>query len=299
MEVEMLTQKRKKIYISDIMIYFVTILLMLLCLLPLLNVVATSFSSSAAATAGKVGILPVDFTLNAYRKILDDHQFWRSFMISVIRVVLGTTLNLIVLITMAYPLSKSKKDFYSQGIYIKFVLFAMLFNGGMVPLFMVVNRLGLLNSIWALILPGAVGVGNVILLMNFFRSVPKALEEAAEIDGANPLQILLHIFLPASKPCLATICLFCIVGHWNDYFSGILYISKTSNYPLQTYIQLISASFDLSKVTDIEKLKQYLSISARTLNSAKIVISVIPLLIIYPALQKYFTTGLVVGAVKE
>ncbi|MBB5195803.1 putative aldouronate transport system permease protein [Anaerocolumna cellulosilytica] len=296
---KMQIQKRKKLYISDVMIYLTAVLLMLLCLLPLLNVVATSFSSSAAATAGKVGILPVGFTLNAYRKILDDQQFWRSFMISVIRVVLGTILNLVLVITMAYPLSKSRREFHSQGIYIKFVLFAMLFNGGMVPLFMVVNKLGLLNSIWALILPGAVGVGNVILLMNFFRSVPKSLEEAAEIDGANPLQILINIFLPASKPCLATICLFSIVGHWNDYFSGILYISKTSNYPLQTYIQLISAAFDLSKVTDIEKLKQYLSISTRTLNSAKIVISVIPLLIIYPALQKYFTTGLVVGAVKE
>ncbi|PXV91214.1 putative aldouronate transport system permease protein [Lachnotalea glycerini] len=292
-------KKRKRLHTSDILIDIVTFILMLLCLLPLMNVVATSFSSSAAATAGKVGILPVDFTVNAYRKILDDHQFWRSFMISVVRVILGTALNIALVVTMAYPLSKNRREFYAQGIYIKFVLFAMLFNGGMVPLFMIVNKLGLLNSIWSLVLPQAVGVGNVILLMNFFRSVPKSLEEAAEIDGANPVQILTYIFLPASKPCIATICLFCIVGHWNDYFSGILYISKTSNYPLQTYIQLISATFDLSKVTDIEKLKQYLMVSTRTLNSAKIVISVIPLLIIYPLLQKYFTTGLVVGAVKE
>lgn len=291
--------KSKKIHISDIIIYFITLLLTLLCLLPLMNVVATSFSSSAAATAGKVGVIPVNFTLNAYHKILNDHQFWRSFMISVVRVVLGTFLNIALVITMAYPLSKNKREFHAQGIYMKFVLFAMLFSGGMVPLFMVVNKLGLLNTIWSLVLPGAVGVGNVILLMNFFRSVPKSLEEAAEIDGANPIQVLIHIFLPASKPCLATICLFCIVGHWNDYFSGILYISKTSNYPLQTYIQLISATFDMSKVTDIEKLKQYLLISTRTLNSAKIVVSVIPLLVIYPVLQKYFTTGLVVGAVKE
>ncbi|BCN31489.1 carbohydrate ABC transporter permease [Anaeromicropila herbilytica] len=295
----MQVKKRKRIHIADVIIYFIILVLTLLCLLPLLNVVATSFSSSAAATAGKVGIFPVDFTLNAYHKILEDHQLWRSFMISIIRVILGTSLNLLFVITMAYPLSKNKREFHAQGIYMKFVLFAMLFSGGMVPLFMVVNKLGLLNTIWSLILPGAVGVGNVILLMNFFRSVPKSLEEAAEIDGANPIQVLNHVFLPASKPCLATICLFCIVGHWNDYFSGILYISKTTNYPLQTYIQLISAQFDLSKVTDIEKLKQYLLISTRTLNSAKIVISVVPLLIIYPVLQKYFTTGLVVGAVKE
>lgn len=291
--------KRKRVHIADIIIYAVTILLTLLCLLPLLNVVATSFSNSSAATAGKVGIIPVGFTLNAYKKILQDQQFWRSFMISVVRVVMGTTLNLALTITLAYPLSKSKREFRAQGVYMKLVLFAMLFSGGMIPTFMVVYRLNLLNTIWSLILPGAVGVGNVILLMNFFRGVPKSLEEAAEIDGANPVQILLNVFIPASKPCIATICLFCIVGHWNDYFSGILYISKTTNYPLQTYIQLISASFDMSQVTDIEKLKQYLSVSSRTLNAAKIVVSVVPLMVIYPALQKYFTTGIIVGAVKE
>jgi putative aldouronate transport system permease protein len=290
---------KKKIKKSDIIIYIILILLGLSCLLPLLNTVALSFSSSAAATAGQVGIIPVGFTLKSYHKILNDTQFWRSFMISVIRVILGTTLNIFLVITMAYPLSKSRSEFKAQGVYVKFVIFAMLFNGGMVPTYMVVQKLGLLNSIWSLILPGAVGTGNIILMMNFFRGVPKALEEAAEIDGANPLQILWNVFIPASKPCIATIVLFCVVGHWNDYFTGILYITKVHNYPLQTYIRMIATTFDISKITDIKKLEEFLAVSERTLNSAKIVVSVIPLLLIYPFLQKYFTAGLVVGAVKE
>ena len=289
---------KKRISIMDIILYGITLLLMLICLLPILNVAATSLSDSAAATAGQVGIFPVGVNLSAYNKILEDIQFWTSFKISVVRVVIGTALNIFLVFTLAYPLSKSKEEFKSQGIYMKLVLFAMLFSGGMIPTFMVVNKLKLLNTIWSLILPGAVNVGNVILLMNFFRGVPKALEEAAELDGATPFQIMWNIFLPASIPCIATITLFCIVGHWNDYFSGILYITKTSKYPLQTYIQLISAEFDMAKVTDIEKLKQYLAVSSRTLNSAKIVVSVIPLLIIYPLLQKYFKKGIVVGAVK-
>lgn len=290
---------RKKWKLSDIIIHAVLLFLGLSCFLPLLNTVALSFSNSAAATAGRVGLIPVDFTMEAYNKLLKDEQFWRSFMISVVRVVIGTTLNIFLVVTMAYPLSKNKRTFHAQGIYMKLVIFAMLFNGGMVPTYMVVQKLKLTNTIWSLIFPGAVGVGNVILMMNFFRGIPKSLEEAAEIDGANPLQILWNIFIPASKPCIATIVLFCIVGHWNDYFSGILYIQKVSNYPLQTYISMVSATFDISKITDIKKLQEFLAISEKTLSSAKIVVSVIPLLVIYPFLQKYFTTGMVVGAVKE
>lgn len=295
----MLKAAFKKITIADTVIFLIILLLALMCLLPLLNMVAISFSDSAAATGNLVGIVPVGFTLNAYSKIMEDMQFWRSFMISVARVVLGTGINMLFTILMAYPLSKSKKEFHAQAIYMNIVIFAMLFSGGMIPTYLVVNGLKLTNTIWSLILPGAVPIANIILLMNFFRAVPKALEEAAVIDGASPIKILTNVFLPASVPCLATIALFCIVGHWNDYFSAILYITKTSNYPLQTYIRQISAEFDVSKVNDIEKLKQYLSVSSKTLNAAKIVVSTIPLLMIYPFLQRYFVTGLVLGAVKE
>lgn len=291
--------KRKKIKVSDIMIYLVTVLLGLSCLLPLLNMVAISFSNSAAATAGRVGIVPVDFTLSSYNKLLSDTQYWRSLVISIERTVIGTLLNIFLVIIMAYPLSKNTREFHAQKTYMRFVLFAMLFNGGMIPTYHVVNKLHLCDTLWALILPSAVGVGNVILLMNFFRSVPKELEEAAEIDGANPISILRNVFIPVSKPCIATITLFCAVGHWNDYFTGILYISKISHYPLQTYIQSVTASIDISQITDPKKIQEYLTISEKTLSAAKIVVSTVPLLIFYPFVTKYFKDGIVVGAVKE
>ena len=283
--------------VADICIWTVVILFTLSCLIPLLNMVAISFSDNAAASANLVGIFPVNPTISSYQKILEDTQFWRSFMISVERVVLGVSINIFLAIITAYPLSKSSKKFASQKIYMHIVIFAMLFSGGLIPIFMVVNKLNLLNTMWSLILPGAVPIGNIILLMNAFRGVPKPLEEAAELDGASQWQILFHIYLPIVKPTLAAIVLFTVVGHWNDYFSALVYITKTANYPLQTYIQQLNV--DVTKVTDPEKLKQLAQVSNRTLNSAKIVISTLPLLIIYPFMQKYFVAGIVVGSVKE
>lgn len=284
-------------YIADVCIWAVILLLTISCLLPLLNMVAISFSDNAAASANMVGIVPVNFTLSSYEKLLADSQFWRSFLISVLRTVLGLALNIALLIITAYPLSKSPKVFGAQKIYMSLVLFAMLFSGGLIPTYMVVSGLNLTNTIWALILPGAVPLGNMILLMNAFRGVPKALEEAALMDGASQWTLLFKIFLPIVKPTLAAVVLFTIVGHWNDYFSALVYITKTENYPLQTYIQQLN--IDITKVTDPEKLKQLAKISSKTLNSAKIVVSTLPLLVIYPFMQKYFVSGIVVGSVKE
>ena len=267
------------------------------CLFPLLNMVAISFSDKAAASANMVGLVPVDFTTAAYKTLLGESQFWVSFWISIKRVFLGTIINMILTILLAYPLSKSKREFKGHDVYMYIVIFAMLFSGGMIPIYLTIKSYGLLNSIWALILPGAVPVFNVILLMNFFKGVPKSLEEAAAIDGASKLTILLKIYLPISMPALATIILFCIVNHWNDFFSGLVYMNKTSMYPLQTYIQQLSV--DMSQITDPEQLKRFAQVSNKTLDAAKIVVSTIPLLIIYPFLQKYFVSGIVIGAVKE
>lgn len=283
--------------ISRIIIWAVVILLTLSCLLPLINMVAISFSGSNAVSANKVGLLPVDFNTSAYKKLLGDAQFWKSFLISVERVVLGTFINMVFTISMAYPLSKSRHRFRAREVYMKIVIFAMLFSGGIIPLFMVVSKLHLTNTIWSLVLPGAVPVFNVILLINFFKGVPDSLDEAARIDGAGPLTVLLKIYLPVSLPALATVALFAIVNHWNDYFSGLIYMSKAEMYPLQTYIQQLTV--DLTQITDANQLKQLASMNNRTFNAAKIVVSTIPLLVIYPFLQKYFVTGMVIGAVKE
>ena len=283
--------------ISRVIIWAVVILLTLSCLLPLINMVAISFSGSNAVSANKVGLWPVDFNTSAYQKLLGDAQFWKSFLISVERVVLGTFINMVFTISMAYPLSKSRNRFRAREIYMKIVIFAMLFSGGIIPLFMVVSKLHLTNTIWSLVLPGAVPVFNVILLINFFKSVPDSLDEAARIDGAGPLTVLLKIYLPVSLPALATVALFAIVNHWNDYVSGLIYMRKAEMYPLQTYIQQLTV--DMTQITDANQLKQLASMNNRTFNAAKIVVSTIPLLIIYPFLQKYFVTGMVIGAVKE
>lgn len=282
-------------------IYGIVLLLGLCCLFPLLNILAISFSGSAAVSANRVGIIPVDFTLTAYNKILSDEQFWRSFMISVIRVVLALALNLAVTVPMAYAMTKSKKEFRARNIYMNLLIFAMLFNGGMIPTYILVRNLGLLNSIWSLVLPGALPIFNVIMLMNFFRGIPKSLEEAALIDGASPFQVLIKIMVPCAKPSIATVSLFSIVGSWNDFFSGLIYMQKVENYPIMTYIQSLNVDIQelLKSGASSSALENVTELSNRNLNAAKIVVAVIPLLLIYPILQKYLITGMVMGSVKE
>lgn len=287
--------------VRNIVIYGIVLLLGAACLLPLLNILAISFSGSAAVSANRVGVLPVDFTWTAYHKILSDKQFWHSFLISVIRVILALILNLAVTVPMAYAMTKHKREFRARNIYMNLLIFAMLFNGGMIPTYILVKNLGLLNSIWALVLPGALPIFNVILLMNFFLGIPKSLEEAALIDGANPFQVLVRIMIPCAKPCLATVSLFSIVGSWNDFFSGLIYMQKVENYPIMTYIQSLNVDIQelLKNGATSSALENVTELSNRNLNAAKIVVAVIPLLLIYPVLQKYLITGMVMGSVKE
>lgn len=294
---------KKNFKLRKIVIYSIVLLLGLSCFIPLWNIVAISFSGSAAAQANRVGLFPVDFTLIAYEEIISDQQFWRSFGISVFRVVVTLILNLLLIVTMAYPLSKSKKLFKARKIFMSMMIFAMLFDGGLIPTYLVVRNLGLLNSVWSLILPGAVPIGSVILIMNFFRGIPKSLEESALIDGANPWQILKSIFIPISLPSLATVSVFSIVGSWNDFFGGLIYMTTPRNYPLMTYIHMltvdIAEAIQRSAGLTAEQLQSMAELSNRNLNAAKIVVAVVPLLLIYPYLQKYFVKGIVVGAVKE
>lgn len=195
--------------------------------------------------------------------------------------------------------SKTNAQFRGRNIYANLMIFAMLFNGGMIPTFLLVKSYGLLNTVWALVLPGAVPIFNVILVMNFFAAVPKELEEAAFIDGANPLQVLTKIFIPISKPVLATVSLFSIVGSWNDFYSGLIYMSKAAYYPLMTYIQSLQINVeDLIKQGNLSAVVDSASLGNTNLNAAKIVVAVIPLLLIYPLLQRYFVSGIVVGSVK-
>ncbi len=297
----MLDNKSTSSKIRNVVIHVIVIGLALICLLPMINIVAISLSGSAAVAANRVGLLPVDFTSSAYKRIVEDAQFWHSFGISVVRVALTLVLNLVITVPMAYAMTRSKGEFGARNLYMNLLVFAMLFNGGMIPTYIVVKNLHLLNTIWALILPGAVPVFSVILLMNFFKGVPKALEEAAIIDGASQFQVLLQIMVPCAKPSIATVSLFSIVGSWNDFFGGLIYMQRVEDYPIMTYIQ--SLNIDLQELVknaaNSAALENVAELSNRNLNVAKIVVAVIPLLLIYPFLQRYLISGLVMGSVKE
>ena len=293
----MLRYKTLENRIFDFVVTVLLVLLGLLCLLPLLHVLALSFSSKNAAVAGRVGFWPVEFTLASYEYLLKDSRFFQAFFVSVKRVILGGGLNLICTVLMAYPLSLEKDEFPSRDRYMWFTIFCMLFGASLVPWYFVIKGTGLLNSIWALVIPSAVPVYNVILLMNFFRNQPKAIKESAKIDGINQIQMMSLICVPLAKPAIATVTLFSIVGHWNNFFDGMLLINTPSKVPLQTYIQsLVINMSDTSKLSTEQLINM---MSQRTFNSAKIVIATVPILIIYPFMEKYFVTGITLGSVKE
>lgn len=270
------------------------------CVLPFINLLAISFSSSAAVSAGKVGLLPVEFTTAAYEYALQGGEFLRSLAISLQRVVIGVGLNLFFMVITAYPLSKRKDQLMGRNFYMTFFVITMLIGGGLIPTYLVISKLGLKDTIWALVLPGALPVSSMVILMNFMRSLPEEMEEAAAIDGASPFQILIHVLLPVLKPALATVGLFCIVGHWNDWFSGMIYMSSPTNYPLQTYLQTLLQNFEdiLQKEgsADIQRLLGIMD--SRTGRAAQLFLGALPVMMIYPFLQKYFTKGLVLGSVK-
>jgi putative aldouronate transport system permease protein len=269
-----------------------------LCLFPLIHILAVSLSGSAPATANIVGLWPVDFTIDAYERTLANENFLRSLGVSVTRVILGTAISMTLLLCAAYALSKNDSEFKGRKIYMWFFVFTMLFNGGLVPTYIVVTRLGLTDTIWALVLPPAINAFNMILLLNFFRtSVPRSLEESAFIDGAGHFKIFLKIYLPISVPAIATISLFTMVFHWNSWFDGLIYNTNASNYPLQTFLQTIVVQQDFSNVdVDADMMR---NLSQRTVQSAQIFISALPMLIVYPFLQRFFVKGIVLGADKE
>ena len=283
--------------IYTIVVYLLLILISATIILPLLHIISGSFSDPMQLLTGNVSFWPKGFTTSMYEKVLKDASIWKGYLNTILYTVLGTLISVTLTACAAYPLSR--KDLFGRNIFISLFIFTMFFNGGMIPTFLLVKSYGLLNTVWALVLPGAVPIFNVILVMNFFAAVPKELEEAAFIDGANPLQVLTKIFIPISKPVLATVSLFSIVGSWNDFYSGLIYMSKAAYYPLMTYIQSLQINVeDLIKQGNLSAVVDSASLGNTNLNAAKIVIAVIPLLLIYPLLQRYFVSGIVVGSVK-
>ncbi|TLS52707.1 carbohydrate ABC transporter permease [Paenibacillus antri] len=282
----------------DVILLATLIGIALVCVLPIWYTLALSLSDKAAAAAGDVSLWPIGFTTQSYDTIMTDARFINSFGISLLRVALGATINFVVIVLMAYPLSKTTKDFRPRNVFMWLLVFCMLFNGGLIPWYMTIKAYGLMNTIWALVLAGGVQVFHVILVVNFFRNLPKELEEAALVDGAGPWYMLLQIFAPLAVPVLATITLFSIVYHWNEFFHGLVLMSSAEMYPLQTYIQQLVVVIDTTTMTE-DEYKKLSELSNQTLNAAKIFIAMIPVLVIYPFLQRFFIHGITLGSVKE
>jgi putative aldouronate transport system permease protein len=284
-------------HLVDTLIHIVLILAAASCIFPMIHILAISLSSSGPASAGMVGIWPVDFSTDAYRYISSKIEFWRAFLVSLQRVGLGLVINSILTILCAYPLSKPVSRFPARKYYVAFFLAAMLFNGGLIPTYITVARTGIMGTIWALILPGALPLFNMIVLLNFFRDLPSEIEEAAFIDGAGHWTVLTRIYLPLSTAALATVTLFVIINHWNAWFDGLIYNNRPEAYPLQSYMQtiLVQADFSLLSLNEIELFS---NVSDRTVKTAQVFLGMIPVLMVYPFLQRYFTKGLVLGSVK-
>lgn len=291
-------KKSKSRTFFNVINYTLMALLGLSCVLPFLNIIAISFSSAGAIVAGKVSFFPVDFSLDAYKYLLHYKQFIGSFFVSVTRVILGTSLSMLMVVVTAYPLSKEPEKFTARNIFMWFLLVQMFFGGGLIPTYLVVKATGLVNTIWALVLPTCLRMGNVILLMNFFRSLPVELEEAAYLDGAGHWTVLFRIYLPISTAALATIALFNMVGQWNEWFQGMIYMNKMTQYPLASYLRTIISPDSMEVVHSEDMGVDMMKLNAENMRAAQIFATALPILCTYPFLQKYFTKGIVMGSVK-
>lgn len=284
--------------IFSVVNFFLLTMIALSCLLPLMNILALSLSSTEAAAGGEVTLYPIGFNLIAYKNTMQRQAFWQSFLNSLIRVGIGVPLNMILTILAAFTLSRREDKLMGRKIYVWFFLLTMLFNGGLIPWYLTIRATGLLNSIWALILPSAVQVYNTILLVSFFRGVPYEIEEAAIIDGSGPMGVLTNVYIPCSVPAIATLTLFCLVNHWNEWFSGQILMNKMEKYPLMSYLQvLLHLSKNLEKLSEKE-IEELLKVNLRTFNAAQLVIAMLPMLLAYPFFQRFFITGLTLGGVK-
>lgn len=283
-------------YIVALISYSVTGVFAILCFVPFLLVIIYSFTPYELYLLDHFNFFPERLTLDAYRMVIRYQYIWTGYKNTLIIAFVGTLLSMILLVITAYPLTK--KDLKGQRLIMTLWIVTMFFSGGMIPEYFLMRSLGLLNTLWALILPGLLGCYNLILMRNYIEGLPGSLEEAALIDGANDMQVLVRIILPLCLPILATLGLFTVVGYWNSYFSAIIYTSKRSLWPLQLVLR------ELVFESGAQELQQGMAAEERVsapflLKMAAIVVATVPIMLVYPFLQKYFMTGLVLGGVKE
>ncbi|SFQ30402.1 carbohydrate ABC transporter membrane protein 2, CUT1 family [Caldicoprobacter faecalis] len=287
---------KKRISVFDVINIVIMICVVIITLYPFLYLTALSMSSEKYVYAGEITFYPKGFTLGTYRVLLKDSDFWISYRNTIIYTVVGTVISLALTVLLAYPLSK--KNLKGRGVLLGFILFTMFFSGGLIPTYLLVSRmLQMRNTIWAVIIPGAISTYNVLVTKTFFEGIPDELEEAAAIDGMNTYGILFRIVLPLSKPILATMSLFYAVGIWNNWFGPFIYLDMKELFPVSLYLRNIIAGAQKAREIVGGDVEGFGDIEA-TIKSASMVVSALPIIMIYPFVQKYFVKGIMIGSLK-
>jgi len=293
---------KTKVYNSDTLYFLIAYLLIgiltILVLYPMIYIISSSFSTASAVTAGKVWLLPIEPTLFNFKMVLQYKSIWIGYRNTIFYVVCGTSINVFMTLICAYPLSR--KGLYGRGFFTFIFTFTMIFSGGMIPNYILMRNLGMLNTVFAMLLPGAISVYNMIVTRTFFQaSVPGELLEASKLDGCSDTQYFFHVLIPLSNSIIAVIALFYAVGHWNSYFNAFLYLSNKQLYPLQLFLReiLVQNQFNSDIMTDPDVAQQLLGIQ-NTLKFAIIILSTVPLMCLYPFAQKHFVKGVMIGSLK-
>ncbi len=282
----------KAFYVAD---YILVSMVICITLYPFLYIISASFSDATALGRGEVWLLPKGFSLVAYKLVIENNRIWTSYYNTIWYVVVGTAFNMIMTTLTAYPLSRKK--FSARDKIMMFIAFTMFFSGGLVPTYLLVQTIGLINSRWSLVIPAAISTWNLILMRTFFEGIPESLHEAATIDGCSEFKIMFKIFLPLSLPVMAVMVLFYAVAHWNSFFSALMYLNDQDKYPLQIVLRKILMQYDQGDDM-LQNITKGRDVVGQSVRYATIVVSTVPILLVYPFLQKYFVKGVMIGAIK-
>ena len=287
---------RTKTTAFDVFLVILMILLSCAFLYPLLNMLALSVSDAQTLKSSPIYLLPMGFSLESYKALLNDSRILLYYWNTIKYAAVGTVIMLLTTSLMAYPLSITALR--GRKLISVILTITMFFGGGLIPYYVTIMRLGLIDTFWVMVLPGAISAYNVIVFKTFFMSIPESLKESAFLDGAGHLRVLFSIVLPLSKAVLATFALFSIVGYWNDYLTALLYLRDDKKYPIQLLIRRLLVLMDYKDASTAQLLKDFRSISSRTTKAAATIITVVPILCVYPFMQKYFAKGVLVGSIK-
>lgn len=289
-------QSRSDRVFDGVNVFFLTVVLCL-TLYPLIYVLSASVSEPARVMNGEVFLLPLGFSTTAYAKVFKNNDIWLGYGNTILYTLVGTAINLVMTFFGAYPLSK--KDLWGRKVISLLLLFTMYFSGGMIPTYLIIKQLRLVDTFWVMVLPGAIATYNLIVMRTYFvSSIPGELFEAAEIDGAGVMRTILHVVLPLSMPILAVMVLFYAVGHWNSYFNALIYLNSRARYPLQIFLREIVVQNQFSDMMDTTEGFAEQAMLKESIKYCTIVVASVPMLILYPFITKYFTKGVMLGAIK-